>query len=422
MADTWRYRFYAMQNGLPGFTQETHLFDLPLNQVSFSTVLQQVGQFSGTVQLADPSVQAALLGQPPLHLLCDRTAIYVELNGELVWGGLLQQVSYDSLAQTCQLQGMDWWGYFSKARLISWNASYVTADQLYIAADLVNCAQGAPYSSSASGGYEVPGYTPSFTGVVGGDVGVQLGALALAALGGTYSSDIALTQSWAQGAFKNLGQAISDIGTGADGFDWTIDVAYVDGAPTKTFNVWYPRAGRSWQIQSASGAAVVFNLSGQAGQKYVWAAGQTQTANTAYGSGSGSANSALVAEAQNPALLQEGWPLLENSISYTDVGSQSLLDDVTLAYLNQVMYPISQPQIIYNAGSDSDQPLGAYALGDDCRVIIAPDPYFPSGYDSAGSGDGEQWWRVQQVTTTVNDQGKSYQTIVLGAPPVLAGQ
>src|SRR5215469_11754748 len=41
----------------------------------------------GTIQLAAPGVQAVLLGQPSLDLLCDKTLLYVERNGELVWGG-----------------------------------------------------------------------------------------------------------------------------------------------------------------------------------------------------------------------------------------------------------------------------------------------------------------------------------------------
>src|SRR5437879_6378290 len=103
MADTWRYRFYQMQNGQPGYTSEAHLFDLPLTGVSFSSVLQQVGQFSATVQMTSPDVQRALLGQP-LHLLEEKTAVYIELNGQLIWGGILQQVDYDSLTQTASLR------------------------------------------------------------------------------------------------------------------------------------------------------------------------------------------------------------------------------------------------------------------------------------------------------------------------------
>lgn len=414
MADTWRYRFYAMQNGQPGFTSESHLFDLPLNKASFATILQQPGRWSGTVKLTDPGVKSALMGQPPLHLLEEKTAMYVELNGDLVFGGILQQVQYDALAQTAQLQGMDFWGYFAKSRIISWNASYTNVEQLLIAADLINIAQGNASSTSAS-----PQIGAGY--VVGGNVGVQLGTVAQEALAGTFTSGTAVTVAWAASAFKNIGQAVSDMGISALGFDWSIDVAYSTEVPTKTFNLWYPRAGRTEQAQNASGAAVVFDMGSTSGQGYKWQSGQTPPANVTFGAGSGAGSKAISAEAGDPSLLDEGWPLLEDSASYTDVVSQNLLDELTLAHLYARRLPISQVTVSYNAGSDSSQPVGSFAIGDDCRLIVPPDPYFPSGYDSAGTSLGENWWRIQQVTTTVNDEGKSKMDLILGLPPVLPG-
>ena len=414
MSDVWRYRFYQVQNGLAGYTSEQYLFDLPLNSATFSTVLQQSGTWSGTVQMTDSGVQRILANQPPLHTLEDRTAMYVELNGDLVFGGPLQQVSYDSITQTAKIQGMDWWGYFNQGRQISWNASYTNADQLLVAADLMNIAQGAASTASAS-----PTVPLGF--VTGGAVGVILGSVAAQALTGAYTSGVDVTVAWAQSANKSLGQAISDMAVAAFGFDWTIDVAYSGGVPTKTFNLWYPRAGRTQQQQITSGSSLMFNLGGTSGQKYTWPSGQVQPANVLFGAGSGAGNSAIASEAADPTLLAEGWPVLENNVSFTDVNSQSLLDSLTLATLNATKLPVSQPQIQYNAGSDSDQPLGAYAIGDDCRLMIPPDPYFPSGYDSEGGSSGENWWRVQQITTTVNDQGKSYSVITLGLPPIIPG-
>lgn len=410
--DTWRYHFYQMQNGRQGFTSEKYLFSLPLNSVTFSSVLQRTGTFSANVQMSDPGVQKALANQPALHQLEERTAIYVELNGELVWGGILQQCSYDSTTYAAQLNGMDWWGYFNQGRIISWNSYYSNTEQLLIAADLINIAQGQASSSSQS-----PAVAAGY--VSGGNVGVQLGYIPQRALAGTFASGVDITVGWAESSFKSIGQAVSDIGTGALGFDWSIDVAYQSGVPTKTYNLWYPRAGRTVQQQRQYGGAVTFDMGSASGQSYTWPSGNNQPANTMFAAGSGSGNTAIASVAADPTLWDAGWPLLENSVSYTDVTSQNVLDNLALANLDTVKYPISLPTIRYNAGSDSNQPLGSFALGDDCRLMIPPDPYFPSGYDSSGNGLGENWWRVQQITTTVNDQGKSYIEIVLGLPPVI---
>lgn len=417
MADTWRYRFYQMQNGLPGFTSEQFLFDLPLNNVQFSSVLQSTGQWSGTLQLTDPGVQRILKNQPPLHLLEDRTAMYVELNGDLVYGGILQQVQPDSTSGQwqAQLRGQDWWGYWNQLRQISWNSSYTNAEQLLVAADLINIGQGNASSMAQS-----PNISAGY--VVGGNVGIQLGPIATQALAGSFTSGVAVTVAWAESSFKNIGQAISDIGQGSIGYDWSIDVAYnQNNIPTKTFNLWYPRAGRTQQQQNNAGSAVLFDMSSTSGMGYQWPSGQTQPANVMFGAGSGSGNTAIASVASDPSLLQQGWPLLENSVSYTDVVSQNLLDNLTLANLNCQKYPISLPVIRYAAGSDSGQPLGSFAMGDDCRLMIPPDPYFLNGYDSAGGQLGENWWRIQKIDVYVVDEGKSYMQLTLGLPPILPG-
>jgi hypothetical protein len=279
----------------------------------------------------------------------------------------------------------------------------------------MNIAQGA---ASASGtGAQSPAIAAGY--VVGGSVGVTMGPQAVAALAGTLTSGIDQTVAYASTAFKQVGQAISDLGTAAYGFDWTIDCAYASGVPAKTFNLWYPRAGRTQQQQQAAGSAVVFNMGGSSGQKYQWPTGVNQPSNVLFGAGSGSGNNAIASVASNPDLFDAGWPLTENSVSFTDVVSQALLDQITLAYLNAVQLPIALPEIWYNAGSDSDQPLGSFALGDDVRLMIPPDPYFQTGYDSAGTQSYEQWGRVQQVDVQVNDEGKSFMHLVLGTPPTI---
>jgi hypothetical protein len=403
-----------MQNGRPGFASEQYLFDLPVNQATFNQKLGQVGTLTGTIQTTDPAVQRALLGQSPWPQLLERTAVYVDLNGQLVWGGILQQAQFQRTMHQVQIQCQDWWGYLANSRIISWNSSYTGIEQTLVAADLVNIAQGAASTSSQS-----PPIAAGY--VVGGNVGILLGPTATQALTGAYTSNIAVTVAWAQSAFKNVGQAISDIGTASQGFDWTIDVAYSSNVPTKTFNLWYPRAGRTQQLQQASNSAVVFDLGSSSGIDYTWVGGQVAASNVMFGAGSGAGNVAIASVAADPALLDQGWPLLENSTSFTDINSQALLDQITLAYLNQTKYPISQPVIRYRVGADSNQPIGSFAIGDDIRLIIDPDDFFQSGYDSSRGNLGEQWWRVIQTQVTVQDDGMSYIDITLGTPPIFPG-
>lgn len=386
--DQWRYLFYAMQNGTPNFTSEVLLFALPMNSVSFTSKLNASGTFTGTCNLADPTVEKLLLGQPTFDLLCGKTAIYVELNGVLVWGGMLQTAKYQASSRQVQLGGVDWWAYFAQ-RIISWNASYSAQDQLFIASDLINQAQA----------------------VVGGNVGVVVPTAG--------TSGVNLTVSYLATDFKQISGAVNDIATNATGFDWSIDVQYVAGVPTKQFNLWFPRRGRTQQQQQAAGSAVTFVLNGASGQDYIWPADSSLQAITTYGSGAGGAGTGISSTASDPNVLNAGWPLLEDTISRADISQQSLLDAIVKGYQHGMEYPITLPEITYNVGAGSDQSIGTFTVGDDCRLIISPDAYFSAGYDSAVNPG--VWWRICQLDVKVADQGLSQAHIVFARPPFIVG-
>lgn len=412
MADVWRYRFFQMANGQPGFTTEAHLFDLPLSKVTFNTKLNDVGSWSATVAQSDPAVQRILANQPPWHLLCERTAFYIELNSQIVFGGILTQSTYQRSSHTTQLQGTDWWGYFDQSRLVSWDSSYTNVDELLVAADLFNIALGAA-SSSAS----VP-VIPA--GRAGGNVGVALGPNATAALAGTVTSGQVVTQAYAHTNYQNVGQAIADLSTGDIGFDWTVTCAYdSNGNPTKTWELWYPRAGRTWQSQLAAGAAVLFHA--YSADDYTWPTGETQPSNTFSAAGSGNNSTSVDSTASAPDLIAAGWPLLENSGSYTEVATQATLDAIVRAQLNDTKLPIAQPTMTLPIGSAARQPIGSFAIGDDARLLIDADDYFPAGYDSAGGAYGNRYWRVVQIDGTVPDEGRAQMTITFAIPPTIPG-
>jgi hypothetical protein len=422
MADVWRLLFYQMSNGEPHFTFEVPLFQVAGNSLTFSSKLNDVGQMSATIQQSDPGIVAAMKGLSPWHLLDERTSVYIDLNGRLVWGGILQQSSYQRSKHQTKIQAQEFWGYWMSNRLITWNASYTNVDQLFVAADLMNIAEG--------GGsiHTVPNIASGT--VVGGNIGILQGQQAIAALASTRLSGVLVTVAYPATSLKQVGQAITDLATSSVGFDHSIDVGYADsyilatygvglGQPYKLFNLWYPRAGRTAQQQKTSGAQVIFHMRGLSGQDYVWNAGAVASANTVFGAGSGAGSTAITSTAANASLLTQGWPLTEAGVSWTDINDQNLLNHMTAAYLAQIQMPVAQPVIYYDPGENSDAPLGSFAMGDDCRVIIEPDDYFPNGYDSEGSGLGQQFWRIIAWQVNVTEQGRSQMQVTLGVPPVI---
>ncbi|MGI8751019.1 MAG: hypothetical protein ACR2MN_01640 [Acidimicrobiales bacterium] len=103
MAHTWTYLFADLRTNVI-------LGQVPLAQVSFASQLNATGSFSAQVLLSDPVVQRALSGVAGGAgglLQTGRTAIYVDMDGELVWGGILWTSTYDSTSRVVQLGGLE---------------------------------------------------------------------------------------------------------------------------------------------------------------------------------------------------------------------------------------------------------------------------------------------------------------------------
>lgn len=89
----------------------TFLAELPLTQVTFSSVISAAGQFQGTLNIEDPRVAAIdwITATEPA-----RTLIWVDVDGALVWGGILWNRRYDDVQHTVTLTGNDLWSYFNQ--------------------------------------------------------------------------------------------------------------------------------------------------------------------------------------------------------------------------------------------------------------------------------------------------------------------
>ena len=72
----------------------------------------------------------------------------------------------------------------------------------------------------------------------------------------------------------------------------------------------------------------------------------------------------------------DGFPLLEDSANYIDIGDINLLKSVTLGQLNAVSYPPTTVEVIIPTYVDPY--FGTYSIGDEVRLDIVDD-YFPAG-------------------------------------------
>jgi hypothetical protein len=375
---SWRYLFAdLLTNQILG--------ELPLAGVSFGSTLNDIGSFAATLQLGDPRVAKALGnfgGQAGGPLQEGRTAIYVELNGVLVWGGILWTVSYDSPSRVVTLGGNEFFSYFSQ-RVISFSngvantLSFITTDVLAVIESIVTSAQA----------------------LGSGNIGVNVPAI---------TSGVLVTVSWDTTQSTPIFQAIQQLSqqSGGAGFDFGIDVAYnSSGVPTKNLTLSYPRRGRI-----AGSTGLVFDAGAAKSLGYTWPRDATQMADVVYGVGAGTGSTSLRATAGFQQALAAGYPLLEAPYSRTDVVSQTILNGLTVAQAAAVSVPVALPTVTMSLAAP-DPVFGSYIIGDDARVVIPADEWFPAGYDG--------YQRITAWTVTPPEGGDVGNiAVTFGTPPV----
>lgn len=348
--------------------------ELPLTAVNFSQALNAGGALQGSVLLSGlPAAQTAMVATVP-----GRSALYVDRDGVLVWGGIIWNRTYNSTSQRLSLSAGEFETYFNRRRIVS-NATFYNTDQLTVAQSLINTAQAA---TNGNIGVVVPSLVSSenITRVFYG-----------------YEQKTVLS------ALQDLAKAGSGT-AGATGFDFSIDVAYdASMTPTKTLNLGYPRLGNVYS--STSTTVPVFEFPAGNVLEYEYPEDGSLVANTIYATGAGSNEGKMIYSATDSTKIASGWPLLEDSASYSDIIDANLIQNLAAGQVAAVSYPPTVLKIIANPSLDPI--LGAYRVGDDARVRILDDR-FPNGLDTT--------YRITALNVTPGETGPERVTVTLSLP------
>jgi hypothetical protein len=367
MATQYRYLFAdLMTNDI--------LAELPLTNVSFTQALNSPGSFSGTILGSDVRETAYDI---PGSSIPARTAIYVDRDGVLIWGGILWLRTWDSTNQHYTFSAREFGSYFERRRITE-TLVYDTQDQLYIAQDLLNLAQS----------------------VAGGDIDLVVP---------DNVSGVLVTRVYYDYEYKDVWGAIKDLSNQQDGFDFNIDVAYDNNLePRKYASTSYPYRGV--QYSSTAPGALVFEFPGNI-VTYEWPDDGSVVANKMFGIGPNSNEAKIRAEAVSPVnQILAGWPLLEDSISYTDQYDPDLLYQQTLGEVTAKQTTVVTPKIVVTAYSAPV--LGSYKTGDECLLRITDDR-FPNN----GSGFGlAVVKRIVAISVQPGEDGPERVTLTLTDP------
>jgi hypothetical protein len=315
------------------------LDELPLMGVSFDKRLNDTGSLRAQLRVDDPGIRVR---EPRLLTEPGRTAVYVDRDGHLLWGGIVWTSRYSAANATLEIGAADFLSYFEHRRVLAYpvnptgSVDFTGVDQLTIAAHLLQLAQSHP----------------------GGDLGIQVR--------GTAASGVNRTVGYAAGELKPVADALRDLANADGGFDFAVDVEYgQDGRPVRFIHFGYPRLGQPgtphvWEY----GANLI---------DFAWPRDAAAMATRMFAQGTSDGDTPLVAYAEDSAAHAAGWPLLEDAASQLDTKDADLVGAHARGELAARHSPIVLPELTVRA--DLDPVVGAYAVGDDIRLVI-DDPFF----------------------------------------------
>jgi hypothetical protein len=335
------------------------LAELPL-QVSgdIPTKLNGYGEFTATLNL-----NAKGMNRLDLPSICagGRTALYIDRDGVLVWGGILWGGRREQERHEVTLRFKEFESYLSR-RLITSDYTpgspppAAPVDQLLIAQTLVNNAQA----------------------VGGGGIGIIVG---------TETSGVLRTRDYFRTSLQAVGEALRALTTLERGFDMYISVAYTSaGVPTKTLRLGYPRLGRG---ASASG----FDFQ-QPGNITAWTDewdAFTDSTTDHYELGEGEGSSTHIVHASRPTDIAAGWPVLES------VGreNRSVSNNADLvAHARETLTANTVPIATFSCEvkANADPVLGSYIPGDEARFRLFADDWWRP--DNAGNPTLDRYLRI----------------------------
>jgi len=357
------------------------LAELPLTNVTFSQVLNTPGAFSGEILGSDIRESAYdIVGSTEPA----RTAIYVDRDGVLIWGGIIWLRTWDTDTQKFGFQAREFGSYFERRRITEAFMDneqalvYSNEDQLFIAQDLMYLAQQQ----------------------AGGDIGIVIP---------NNTSGVDVTRVYYAYEFKDVWGAIKDLSNQQDGFDFNIDVAYdANLEPRKYAQTAYPYRGT--EFVAANADALVFEFPGNV-VAYEWPDDGSGAANKMYGIGPNSNEAKIRATAVAPEdPVANGWPLLEDTVSYTDQYDPDILQQQTLGEVSAKQFPVTTPRVIVPAYAEPV--LGSYKTGDECLLRITDDR-FPNN----GTGFGySAVKRIASINVQPGEDGPERVTLLLIDP------
>jgi hypothetical protein len=371
------FRYVTTRIYQSGSTPNQILAELPFTDVSYTSQLNSVGTFQGSVLLSgfNTTNQNVYDGTVP-----GKTILWVLYSDPLsnssvpVWSGVIWAREYDSDSQTLSINAQEMMSLYSHRRIS------VTKDY------------GNTFYDPATIAYQLLQYTE---GVTQGKTGLLYNSATT-----TYRTK----KIYEAYELKSVYQAIKDLS--ANFFDFKITPLVSGGNLYNRFDIGLRNGTLGVAYSTSSLSAAVFQFPGNV-IEYKFPEDASSAANKLYGIGYGANNTQLKAVYADTTRFADGFTLLEDTASYTDVADQQLLNDLTTGQLKAISYPPTTIEVVIAPYVDPLYPRG-YLIGDQVRLDIR-DSYFPNGVNFGATDP----LRIVAISVAPGENGPSRVTLTL---------
>jgi hypothetical protein len=381
---------------------------LPYKEVQFGKTLDTAGTWKGSLPLADERVQRFAWKEATAPSL---TALFVDLEGTLIWGGIIWPTGYESdkPGNSMDVTANEFGSYWAKRLQAEdygtlWEAG---EDPMRIAQRVIEDAQAAEREAA---GYLTGSKIPIILNPAGGS---------------TASVAVSYPGSSLQ-TIDSILSTLTQMGYGV-GFDISHDVAYLPGTTTPgvTINLWWPLKGRTAQ---ETGIVIL------ARDTIKWTYPEDGTVQgweiTETGSGSTEPETGV-----SEAAKERGYPLLQKVVPRTQVTAQGLLAECLIGDLALYEYPAVTPSIVLPCSlpgtpqrERATLALGEFDVGDRFEFRVDPVATSAAGTpDYAGSMNADPRFpegatmelRINGYTVQPKDSGLATVQLDCGPPGLL---
>lgn len=339
-----RYR-YIVADLQSGVIRE----EIPFAGVAYGVELNLPGSFTGTLPLRHPKATRANLDP-------NRTALFVEREGTIVWSGYITAIQRSDGSPSVQVSALGFGQYFNRRR-IRVTKDYRQVDQFAIARDLIAYAQG----------------------VSGGNIGITLG---------TETSGILRDRNYPAEERKIVGEALTQLADVRKGFDFAFESAWEGGdTPVKRLRLYHPWRGRATNLVLEYGVNVT---------EYSYALDGTDQETQVDGLGAGDGPTMLIMSYADPAVT----PLMDGVAPHKDVN-----DPWTLyfhAVVRLLVRRYVREIISVKVRATPETVIGAFIEGDQVQVRI-----------SEGIVQVNNFVRINGYKVNVSDEGEESIEMVL---------